>query len=132
MQPVKEGGRFHGIPRFIFMAMDPILRLGFSANGQHNLMETNPDKLQHRNAFNVTAMSVAPENIADEIRKIIPEFVLDFKIDPLRQAIADSWPNNMDDSAARQEWGWDPEYNLKSMTKDMIERLSQKLGKEAD
>ena len=97
-----------------------------------DLMETNPDKLQHRNAFNVTAMSVAPENIADEIRKIIPEFVLDFKIDPLRQAIADSWPNNMDDSAARQEWGWDPEYNLKSMTKDMIERLSQKLGKEAD
>lgn len=97
-----------------------------------DLMETNPDKLQHRNAFNVTAMSVAPENIADEIRKIIPEFVLDFKIDPLRQAIADFWPNNMDDSAARQEWGWEPEYNLESMTKDMIERLSQKLGKEAD
>ena len=96
-----------------------------------DLMETNPDKLQHRNAFNVTAMSVAPENIADEIRKIIPEFLLDFKIDPLRQAIADSWPNNMDDSAARQEWGWEPEYNLESMTKDMIERLSQKLGKEA-
>ena len=56
----------------------------------------------------------------------------DFKIDPLRQAIADSWPNNMDDSAARQEWGWEPEYNLESMTRDMIERLSQKLGKEAD
>ena len=97
-----------------------------------DLMETNPDKLQHRNAFNVTAMSVAPENIADEIRKIIPEFVLDFKIDPLRQAIADSWPNNMDDSAARQEWGWEPEYNLESMTKDMIERLSQKLVKKVD
>ena len=94
-----------------------------------DLMEADPDKLQHRNAFNVTAMSVAPENIADEIRKIIPEFVLDFKIDPLRQAIADSWPNNMDDSAARKEWGWEPKYNLESMTKDMIERLSQKLGK---
>ena len=94
------------------------------------LMEANPDKLQHRNAFNVSAMSVAPENIADEIRKIIPEFTLDYKVDPLRQAIADSWPNNMDDSAARQEWGWEPKYNLESMTKDMIERLSQKLGKE--
>ncbi len=94
------------------------------------LMEANPDKLQHRNAFNVSAMSVAPENIADEIRKIIPEFTLDYKVDPLRQAIADSWPNNMDDSAARQEWGWEPKYNLESMTKDMIEKLSQKLGKE--
>jgi len=93
------------------------------------LMEANPDKLQHRNAFNVSAMSVAPENIADEIRKTIPEFTLDYKADPLRQAIADSWPNNMDDSAARQEWGWEPKYNLESMTKDMIEKLSQKLGK---
>ncbi|UCF83894.1 MAG: L-threonine 3-dehydrogenase [Desulfobacteraceae bacterium] len=97
-----------------------------------DLMEANPDKLQHRNAFNVTAMSVAPENIADEIRKTIPEFVLDFETDPLRQAIADSWPNNMDDSAAREEWGWEPQYNLESMTKDMIERLSQKLGKEVE
>ena len=97
-----------------------------------DLMEANPDKLQHRNAFNVTAMSVAPENIADEIRKIIPEFVLDFETDPLRQAIADSWPNNMDDSAAREEWGWEPKYNLESMTKDMIERLSQKPEKEVD
>jgi len=95
-----------------------------------DLMDANPDKLQHRNAFNVSSMSVAPENIADEIRKIIPEFTLDYKADPLRQAIADSWPNNMDDSAARQEWGWEPTYNLESMTKDMIERLSQKLGKE--
>lgn len=95
-----------------------------------DLMDANPDKLQHRNAFNVSSMSVAPENIANEIRKIIPEFTIDYEVDPLRQAIADSWPNNMDDSAARQEWGWEPKYNLQSMTKDMIERLSQKLGKE--
>jgi nucleoside-diphosphate-sugar epimerase len=92
-----------------------------------DLMEANPTKLTHRNAFNVTAMSVAPEVIAAEIKKIIPEFTIDFKIDPLRQAIADSWPNNMDDSAAREEWGWQPEYDLESMTKDMIEKLSQKL-----
>ncbi|MGD2126095.1 MAG: L-threonine 3-dehydrogenase [Desulfobacteraceae bacterium] len=95
-----------------------------------DLMEANSDKLKHRNAFNVTAMSVAPENIADEIRKTIPEFVLDYNIDPLRQAIADSWPNNMDDSAARKEWGWQPEYDLESMTKDMLEKLSEKLGLE--
>jgi nucleoside-diphosphate-sugar epimerase len=92
-----------------------------------DLMEATPTKLTHRNAFNVTAMSVAPEVIAAEIKKIIPEFTIDFKIDPLRQAIADSWPNNMDDSAAREEWGWQPEYDLESMTEDMIEKLSQKL-----
>lgn len=92
-----------------------------------DLMEAEPAKLKHRNAFNVTAMSFAPEDIASEIKKLIPEFTMDFKIDPLRQTIADSWPNNMDDSAAREEWGWQPEYDLESMTKDMIEKLCQKL-----
>ena len=91
-----------------------------------DLMEANPSKLIHRNAFNVTAMSVAPEDIATEIKKIIPEFTLYFKVDPLRQAIADSWPNSMDDSAAREEWGWEPEYDLESMTEDMIEKISQR------
>lgn len=92
------------------------------------LMEANPDRLKHRNAFNVTAMSVAPENISDEIKKVFPEFVMEFEIDPVRQAIADSWPNKMDDHAAREEWGWHQEYDLASMTRDMIEKLSQKLG----
>jgi len=92
-----------------------------------DIMEANIDQLKHRNAFNVTAMSVAPENIAAEIKKIIPEFFIDYKIDPIRQAIADSWPNNIDDSAAREEWGWQPKYDLQSMTNDMIEKLSQKL-----
>ncbi len=72
-------------------------------------------------------MSFAPENIAAEIEKVIPGFTMDFEIDPLRQAIADSWPNSMDDSAAREEWEWQPEYDLVSMTHDMIEKLSQKL-----
>jgi len=92
-----------------------------------DLMEANPSRLRHRNAFNVTAMSVAPEDIAAEIKRIITEFTMDFKVDPVRQAIAESWPNNMDDSAAREEWGWKPEYDLESMTKDMIENVSQKL-----
>jgi nucleoside-diphosphate-sugar epimerase len=96
-----------------------------------DLMEVNPGNLKHRNSFNVTAMSIAPETIAEEIKKIIPEFVLDFRVDPIRQAIADSWPNRMDDSAAREEWGWQPNYDLESMTKDMIKKLSKKLrGKE--
>lgn len=92
-----------------------------------DLMEADPGKLKHRNAFNVTAMSFDPEIIAAEIKKIIPEFTMDYKVDPVKQAIADSWPNNMDDSAAKEEWGWDPEYTLPEMTKDMIEVLSKKL-----
>ncbi len=93
-----------------------------------DIMEANPDKLVHRNAFNVTAMSFDPEGIAAEIRKHIPDFVMTYEIDPVRQGIADSWPNSMDDSAAREEWGWNPSYDLASMTKDMLEKLSTKLG----
>ena len=96
-------------------------------NSAINLMEADPAKLIHRNAFNVTAMSIDPEDIANEIKKIIPDFTMDYKVDPIRQAIADSWPNNMDDSAASEEWGWKPEYNLEAMTKDMIKKLTTKL-----
>jgi nucleoside-diphosphate-sugar epimerase len=92
-----------------------------------DLMEADPGKLKHRNAFNVTAMSFDPEIIAAEIKKIIPEFTMDYKVDPVKQAIADSWPNNMDDSAAKEEWGWQPDYTLEEMTRDMIEVLSKKL-----
>jgi len=92
-----------------------------------DIMEADPKKLLHRNAFNVTAMSFAPENIANEIKRYISDFVVEYNIDPVRQAIADSWPNKMDDSAAREEWGWKPSYDLASMTKDMLEKLSKKL-----
>lgn len=92
-----------------------------------SLIEANPDKLIHRNAFNITAMSFAPEHIYSEIKKIIPEFTMDYNVDPIRQAIADSWPNSLDDSAAREEWGWNPKYDLTLMTKDMIDKLSAKL-----
>ena len=95
--------------------------------GAIDLMEADPIKLKHRNAFNVTAMSFDPEMIAASIKKIIPEFVLEYDVDPVRQAIANSWPNSMDDSAAREEWGWRPKYDLEAMTKDMINVLSKKL-----
>lgn len=92
------------------------------------LMEADPAKLIHRNAFNVTAMSFAPEDIARSIQKFIPEFELDFDVDPVRQAIAESWPNSLDDSAAREEWGWNPKYDLDAMTEDMLKNLKSKLG----
>lgn len=92
------------------------------------LLEADPSKLIHRNAFNVTAMSFDPEEIAAAIRKHIPEFELDYDVDPVRQAIAESWPNSLDDTAAREEWGWNPKYDLDSMTEDMLEKLKIKLG----
>jgi nucleoside-diphosphate-sugar epimerase len=94
-----------------------------------DLMEAPAEKLEHRNAFNVTAMSFDPEIIAAEIKKHIPEFTMDYDVDPVRQAIAETWPNNMDDTAAREEWGWKPAYELPGMAKDMIETLSKKLKK---
>lgn len=93
-----------------------------------DLMEANPDNLRHRNAFNVTAMSFAPEHIAEMVTKFIPDFTMDYNVDPLRQGIADSWPNHMDDSAAKAEWGWKPEFNLETMSKDMIEKLTLKFN----
>ncbi len=92
-----------------------------------DLMEADPARLKHRNAFNVTAMSFDPEIIAAAIKKHIPEFTIDYDVDPMKKAIAESWPNSMDDSAARTEWGWEPEYNLEAMTKDMLKVLSNKL-----
>ncbi len=91
------------------------------------LMEADPGKLKHRNAFNVTAMSLLPEDLYAEIQKHIPDFIMTYKVDPVRQAIADTWPDRMDDRAAREEWGWKPEYDLPVMTKEMIEKLSARL-----
>jgi len=92
-----------------------------------DLMETDSVRLIHRNAFNISAMSFAPEQLAAAIKQRIPHFVMDYNIDPVRQAIAESWPRYMDDSAARQEWGWQPDYDLDAMVDDMLENLSRKL-----
>lgn len=93
-----------------------------------DLMEADPSGLIHRNAYNITAMSFTPARLAEEIRKYIPGFAITYDVDAVRQAIADSWPNSMDDSAARAEWGWAHEYDLPRMTKTMIEVLSERLG----
>jgi nucleoside-diphosphate-sugar epimerase len=94
-----------------------------------NLMEADPSNLKHRNAFNISAMSFDPEIIAAEIRKHIPGFVMDYDVDQVKQKIADTWPNRMDDTAAREEWGWDPKYDLESMTADMLKVISEKHNK---
>lgn len=91
------------------------------------VMEADPNRLVHRNSFNITAMNFTPEELAAEIRKHIPDFVLDYRVDPSRQAIADSWPDSLDDSAARREWDWNPTWDLASMTRHMLENLEKKL-----
>lgn len=96
-------------------------------NAAISLMEANPARLVHRNAFNIAAMSFDPEAIYAAIKKHIPDFEMVYDVDPLKQSIANSWPDSMDDSCARNEWGWKPEYDLESMTVDMLEKLSAKL-----
>lgn len=91
------------------------------------LMEADPARLQHRNGFNIAAMSFDPEAIYQEIRKYKPDFEMVYDVDPLKQAIADSWPDVMDDSCARCEWGWQHQYDLGDMTQDMLDKLSKKL-----
>ncbi len=90
------------------------------------LIEADPSKLIHRNAFNITAMSFAPEHVAAEIKKHIPEFEMTYDVDPIRQSIAESWPDSLDDTSAREEWGWNPKYDLAAMTKDMLSKLKEK------
>lgn len=92
------------------------------------LMSADDARLRHRNAFNVTAMQLTPEKLTAAIAAHVPGFTIDYAIDPVRQAIAESWPRRIDDSAARQEWGWAPEYDMNAMTRDMIEKLRARAG----
>lgn len=98
-------------------------------NAAISIMEADPSKLVHHNAFNVASMSFDPETIYQSIKKYVPEFKMVYKVDPLKQSIADSWPDKLDDSCARKEWGWKPTYDLDSMTKDMLDKLRARLLK---
>lgn len=90
------------------------------------LMEASSHRLRYRNAYNVTAMSLEPQIIAEEIRKHIPEFEISYNVDPLRQSIAESWPDSLDCSKACEDWGFKPEYDLAKMTQDMLTRLKER------
>ena len=104
--------------------------------GQHFLKDlqiakdiADTERLKHRNAFNIASMSFDPEMIYAAIRKHVPDFEMTYQIDPLKQSIADSWPDSLDDSCAREEWDWMPQFDLESMTVDMLEKLRAKLNK---
>lgn len=91
------------------------------------LMEADSTRLVHRNGFNIASMSFEPNQIYQAIKKIYPDFEMEYQVDALKQSIASSWPNSLDDSCARAEWGWKSAYTLDSMTADMIERLKAKM-----
>lgn len=114
--PIKEGTRMD------MMYMPDALRAAIE------LMEANPERLIHRNGFNVAAMSFDPDMIYHAILKLKPDFKMVYQIDPLKQAIAESWPDMMDDSCARREWDWQHHYDLPSMTRDMLENLANKFA----
>jgi nucleoside-diphosphate-sugar epimerase len=92
------------------------------------LMHADAGRLSVRNAYNVTAMSFTPEDLASAIKRQIPGFSIAYDVDPVRQAIADSWPRSLDDGAARSDWGWEPRFDLAAMTADMIAKLSARIG----
>ena len=92
-----------------------------------DIMRADPKYLKHRNSFNIASMSFEPEELFAAIRKYIPSLKVRYEVDPVRQHIADSWPDNMDDSCARKEWGWSPTYSLDEMVRDMITNLRKKL-----
>lgn len=104
----------------------PMMYLPDAIKGTVELMETDFDRLIHHTSFNMTAFSFSPAQLAAEIKKHIPGFTISYKPD-FRQAIAESWPQTIDDSAARKEWNWNPHFTLEKMVADMIHRLKAKL-----
>lgn len=100
----------------------PMMYMPDAIRGTIELMEAPADKISIRTSYNFTAMSFSPADIAAEIKKYIPEFKINYQPD-YRQPIADSWPKSIDDSVARNDWGWKPEYDLARMTKDMLANL---------
>jgi nucleoside-diphosphate-sugar epimerase len=88
------------------------------------LMQADGARLRYRNAYNVAAMSITPAELAAEIRRHVPAFAIDYRVDPVRQSIADSWPHSLDTSAARDDWGFAPQFDLAAMASDMLARLS--------
>lgn len=96
------------------------------------IMEADPSRLIHRNSFNIASMSFDPEMIYSKIKKYCPDFEMEYKPDTLRQAIADSWPDSLDDSCARYEWDWKPEFDLDNMTQDMLKHLYVKFKHEME
>ena len=101
----------------------PMMYMPDAIRAMIELMEVEPARLIHRNAYNLGAVDFTPAEIAEAIKKRIPAFHIEYAVDPRRQAIADSWPESVDDTAAREEWKWAPRYGLDAMVDDMLQKM---------
>jgi len=117
---VREGRYTCNVPADVYMDM---IYMPDALRACVELMETDPSRLLHRNSFNLASMSFTPEIIAAAIARYIPGFTIDYDVDPVKRQIAESWPNSLDDTCAREEWGWAPQWDLDRMTRDMIETI---------
>lgn len=121
---IKNGRYTCPIPENSYMDM---LYMPDALNAVTQLMEADPSKLKHRNSFNITCMSFCPKELFAKIKERVPSAEFSYDVDPVKAAIADSWPNKMDDSCAREEWGWDPKWDIDSMVDDMLKAIAAKL-----
>lgn len=112
------------VPENTYMDM---LYMPDALNAITTLMEADPDKLIHRNSFNVTCMSFTPKELFARIKQRIPEATFDYDIDPIKAQISASWPDSLDDTCAREEWGWKPEWHIDAMIDDMLEKIALKI-----
>ena len=124
-EAIRNGRYTCTVPRDVYMDM---IYMPDALRAVVELMEADPAKLVHRNSFNLASMSFTPDILAEEIRKRLPDFAIDYDIDPVKEAIANSWPNQLDDSCAREEWGWKPQWDISSMTDDMLAAIRAKLS----
>ena len=124
-EAIRSGRYTCAVPSDVYMDM---LYMPDALKAIVDLMEADPAKLRHRNSFNIASMSFTPEILAAEIRKHIPTFEMDYDIDPVKENISRSWPDRLDDTCAREEWGWSPQWDLESMTVDMLRAIREKLG----
>jgi nucleoside-diphosphate-sugar epimerase len=108
----------------------PMMYMEDAVKATLDLMEAPPEQVKIRSSYNISAMSFSPAEIAQEIKKHIPGFTITYHPD-FRQAIADSWPKSIDDSRARQDWGWQPSFDLARMTADILKNLPVLLAQEA-
>lgn len=123
---VKSGKYTCEVPESTYMDM---LYMPDALEATTQLMEADPSKLVHRNSFNITSMSFTPKELFAQIKKRIPEFTADYNIDPVKDRISASWPDCMDDSCARNEWGWAPKWGINEMVDDMIKACREKLAR---
>jgi nucleoside-diphosphate-sugar epimerase len=101
------------------MYMDDAVR------GAVELMDADPSRLTHRNAYNITAMQLSPRTLTAVLQTHLPHFTIDYAVDPVRQGIAESWPRRLDDQVARADWGWAPRYEMEAMVATMLEHLKE-------